>query len=546
MTRFDRLTVGNTLRGFLGFASRAGAVMFTGAGSGLWEQTRLGDGQRARSLVLQDTRRSFDQITWRRNLAFARQLYTANGELRGPVNEKATLANSGGWIPRFVGKRTARTVRNRYEEWAWNWMKVCDIRGQPYDFFTDMYLASISMDRDGEAAVIFTQNRDGNPRLQWVANHRIYSHQNIFVVTERTLPNGRENPYYGMKMNNGVVYDDAAAPVAYYVLEQSLQFTQSYQGTYVPVRSMHVNYMPDWMDQGRGVTTFSHGIKRMFDLDDIHGYLLLGIKRDAALQIVRESAAGKVNKAAEYIGAGTSPVGTAISLEEMQGGGLWDVQVGKGGYQIAPVQNPRSEAQEYIESIYTGIYQGLEWPYEFSRLSKESKGANIRVTCERINQTVHKQYQRLRNSAVRAVGYAVGTAVARGELPQGEWWACDFPKPSEITPDIWRAHQEDRENLKMGTTTLANITSRRSLHWQDDIREQRDEEQDDKMQRCEKLYLAHKQRCEASDIEPMAFEFFVQDYEQRSANPVMNNPGDNSGEDDDESKPTNKSQKGKD
>jgi hypothetical protein len=88
-----------------------------------------------------------------------------------------------------------------------------------------------------------------------------------------------------------------------------------------------------------------------------------------------------------------------------------------------------------------------------------------------------------------------------------------------MTPDIWRQHQEDRENLKMGTTTLANIAARRSLHWQEDIRVQRDEEQDDKMQRVENLYLAHKARCEKNGIEPMSFAFFVQDYEQRSPNP---------------------------
>jgi len=538
MSRFDRLNFGQTLRGFLDGASRLNAVMFTGAGSGLWEQTTLGDGQRGRSIVLQDTRRSYDWIVWRRNLAFGRQLYTNNGEIRGPVLEKAILANSGNWMPRHAGKHTPKAVANRYEEWAWNWMKVSNIRGQPYDFWTDMMLASVSKSRDGETCFIPTMNRSGDPRIQWVANHRIYSHQNIFVVTEKTNPDGTPNPYYGMKINNGVVYDEQSAPVAYFVLEESLQFTQALKGRYIPVQSMYVNYDPDWVDQGRGVTAFAHGIRRIFDLDDIHGYLLLGIKRDAALQIIRSSASGKVNKAADYITNGVSPGGNEISLEEMQGGGIWDVQVGKGEYEIAPVGNPRAESQEYIESVYVGIYQGLNWPYEYSRLSKEARGANIRVTVEKINHSVSKEFWQLNKTAVRALGYAMGVAVKRGELPQGEWWAWSFPQPAQMTADKYREFQEAREEYKLGTSSMQTILAQRG-EFIGDVREDRDEDMDDMLGRVKVLHAKYPD---------LTFREVLDLYQQRAPNLSAGVETDPNGENDsgsDETKGKPKTKKAK-
>ena len=483
-------------------------LAYTGGGSGLYEPIQLGEGQRSRPIVLQDTRRTIDQFTWRKLLAFARQLHANCGEIRGPVMEKAILANSGNWLPRHVGKLTDKKVRNQYEEWAWNWMKSCDIRGQPYDFWTDMYLASIMLDRDGEACFIPTKDAAGNPRLQWVANHRIYSHWNVMQVTE-------PGPYFGMKFNNGVVYNDTSTPVAYYILEESLQYAQAIKGVFVPAMNICVQYNPDWCDQGRGVTAYAHGIKRIFDTDDIHGYLLLGIKRDAALNIIRSSRTGRVDRAAEYIKSWMSNSGGAITVEELQGGGISDVMIAQSGeqkseYVIAPVQNPRAESQEYIESIYIGVYQGLGWPYEFSRISKEARGANIRVTVEKVNRAVNRQFNALEKLAVRGLGYGLGTAVDRGELPPGEWWAWEFPMPPEMTADKYHEFQENRENYKMGLDAIQLQCARRGLHWRDDLREMRDEDMRDKFTRVRQL---------ASEFPELTFREVLDLYETRSANP---------------------------
>jgi hypothetical protein len=228
-------------------AGKAFKSMYAGAGSGLFEQTSLSYGGRNRPIIVQDTRRTVDQLTWRKLLSYGRQLHANCGEVRGPVLERAMFAGAGGWIPQCTGKKTPKKVRDQYEDWLWKWMKVCDIRGQPYDFWTDMELASIMLDRDGEAPVAFVKNRSGLPRIQWIGNHRIYSHWGVAKVTDRN------SPYYDKWINNGVVFDDASAPIAYHVLDESLVFSQSITGKFIPRESLLVMYEPDWCDSGRGL-----------------------------------------------------------------------------------------------------------------------------------------------------------------------------------------------------------------------------------------------------------------------------------------------------
>lgn len=491
---------------FGGFVRQA-AMAFTGAGSGLWEPTLIGNQQRARSITLQDTRRSYDQITWRRMLAFARQLYTSEGTVRGPVHERATLANSGGWLPRCVGKRTTKAVRSQYEEWLWNWMKVCDIRAQPYDFWQDMELASVMLDRDGEYPWIPTFNRDHQPRVQVVAPHRIYSHISVMKVQDS------DSRYYGMKINNGVVYDEQSAPVAYFVLDESLQFSLALKGHYIPVNSMQVMYKPDWCDQGRGITCFQHGIRRIFDMDDIHGYILIGIKRDAALPIIRKSAKGGLDPGEGYLSEGVSDGGTAISLVEGQGGEYWDVQAdSKSDIVIPELNRPDANVPDYLENILIGVYQGMEWPYEYTRLSKEARGANIRVTVEKINRSVMKQFRVLHKIATRKCAFALAAAVANGELPRGEWWAIEFPTPPEMTADKWREYQEGRENYKLGTDSLQDMCARRGIHWKDDLRAQRTEDLDNLIEESKTLQAKHPE---------LTLREILDLYQQRSANPGL-------------------------
>ncbi len=499
--------------------SFGGGPSSVGGGSGMWEGTALTAQQKNRSMTLQDTPRSMDSLTWRKRLAYARQIYTNYGEVRAPILERCLLSNAGLWTPRAVGKRTAKRTRAAYEEYLDGWMRHCNVRGHPYDFWTDQLLASISLDRDGEPPVLKTLDAAGNPQVQSIANHRIYSPVGVAWV-----PDG---PYAGMRFNNGVIYNEAMRPVAYRVLDPSLQFAQSITYKDIPAETLYVTWNPDWVDEGRSAGVLAHCLRRSFDMGEIYEAMLMALKRDSKQQLLIENETGSADDAERRLHGldeddeNFNAQGDMVIFEDMDEGATRWAKSKTGTKMTAPtIDTPGPRGPEFLEVILRGEYQGLPWSYAFCRNSTEKGGADMRVEMTKVNAIVLAQFIRLHAIAKHKCSYALACEVAKGNLPPGEWWALDFPAPPEITADIWKQYKEDRENYIIGHETLQNIAARRGHLWTD-IRDQHDVEEDDKNQRVETLTVAHKERMKALDLEDEALTFreIMQSYDQRSANP---------------------------
>lgn len=506
--------------------SFGGGSTSVGGGSGQWEGTALTAQQKNRSMALQDTMRSMDALTWRKRLAYARQIYTNYGEIRAPILERCLLSNAGLWTPRAVGRGTPKKVREAYEEFLDRWMRHCNIRGHPYDFWTDQLLASISLDRDGEPPVLLTMDSAGNPQVQSIANHRIYSPVGVAWV-----PDG---PYAGMRLNNGVIYNEQSRPVAYRVLDPSLQFAQSITYKDIPAENLYVTWNPDWVDEGRSAGVLAHCIRRAFDTGEIYEAMLMAVKRDSLQWLLVENETGSADDAEERLhGRHIRPhgwdaddeylnaQGDEVVFEDLDAAGIRYAKAQTGQKLTAPTINtPGPNGPAFIEVILRGEYQGLPWSYAFCRNSTEKGGADMRVEMAKVNVIVKAQFARLWNIAKHKCSYALACEVAKGNLPPGEWYELDFPAPPEITADVWKQYQEDRENFIIGHETLQNICARRGQLWTTQ-RDQHDVEVDDELQRVEKITVAHKTRMEAADLEDEALTFreVHQNYDQRSANP---------------------------
>ena len=104
-------------------------------------------------------------------LSDARYVYTGVGQVSGAVHDKANFAVGGAWIPQYHGANEA--FREAFREVMGRWIRNADLRGQPYDFQADAWLASKSLDVDGECFIILTRSEQGSPRLQFLESQRI-------------------------------------------------------------------------------------------------------------------------------------------------------------------------------------------------------------------------------------------------------------------------------------------------------------------------------------------------------------------------------------
>lgn len=438
-------------------AAQPAAPTKTGARALVWpgpfSGTMMSRERRVRYAALNDTNKLLPQGSWRTMTAFARALYSTLGEVRGPILEKANLSVGDGWIPQFTGTDTA--WGRKAEVWLWEWMKIADVRGSPYDFHTDLRLASVALDRDGDIGVLLTENADGYPLIKLFAGHRIGS---------RTDGKVEAGPYAGLQIFNGVIFNAEGRTVAYRLLGDSEGDDRD-----VSARDLCLTFDPDWCDQARGISALYHAITALQDRQDIDDYTLQGIKAAATRALVEENESGESDS-----GSGRTNLtadASGLQVQDLLGGTIQYFKAGTGSkLSVVDDKRPSTENQAFKESLLRAAYQGLEWPYEFTRDAKEIGGANVRVVVSKINRTVKKRQAILRKLATRIAGYALSKGIKNKALPPSkEWWMWDWQMPAALTADAGRDSQAARENYKMGMGTLRDYFGSQGQWWEEQL-----------------------------------------------------------------------------
>lgn len=429
----------------------------TGARAMVWPGTFSGTmmsrERRVRYAALNDTNKVLPQGSWRTMTAFARALYSTLGEVRGPILEKANLSVGDGWIPQFTG--TDAAWGRKAENWLWEWMKIADARGAPYDFHTALRLASVAIDRDGDIGVLLTETPEKYPQIKLFAGHRIGSR------TDGKVDGGA---YVGCSIFNGVIFNSEGRTVAYRLLGDAEGDDRD-----VSARDLALTFDPDWCDQARGISSLYHAITALQDRQDIDDYTLQGIKAAATRALVEENESGEADT-----GSGRTNVtadASGLQVQDLLGGTIQYFKANTGSkLSVVDDKRPSTENQAFKESLLRAAYQGLEWPYEFTRDAKEIGGANVRVVVSKINRTVRKRQAVLRKLATRISGYAISKAINNGDLkPSKEWWMWDWQMPAALTADAGRDAQAARENYKMGMGTLRDFYGSLGQWWEEQL-----------------------------------------------------------------------------
>lgn len=125
----------------------------------------------------------------------SRLIFSNFGVPRGAIFQKADGVVGRAWEPEFKGKDT--DFGNQAKEFLKSWFSVCDVKGNLYDFKTNLWLDSAAVDRDGDVFVLLTQTKTGYPQIQHIPAHRVGTRNGVDRVERGT--------YRGLKIRNGVV-----------------------------------------------------------------------------------------------------------------------------------------------------------------------------------------------------------------------------------------------------------------------------------------------------------------------------------------------------
>jgi hypothetical protein len=404
-----------------------------------------------------DTKQDISRYTQTKLMSLGRYLYANVGFVHGAINERSCYAVGTGWVPQFVGKD--RKWGELAEVWLWDWMRICDLRAGPFDFRTDLFLASVGVDRDGDAAVVLTENELGYPLIQMIPAHRIGDNG------DGKVKGGR---FAGKEIYHGVIYGPHQRVIGYRIQGDDTHVD-------IGAESLLLMLNPEWCDQGRGITALSPVINDNVDIDDIRSFEKFAVKIYAMQTIMETNESGQAEMGDAFLDMAQS--GNKPVYEDMDGGMIRYFRANAGtGIKAFEHNRPSPNVQAFLRELMRGCYNAIEWPFELSYDASQIGGANIRMIVAKAHRSIEKRQLLLGVMARRVVGYAIAKAIKLGLLPwSDEWYQWDFQMPQRLTVDAGREAQNDREDFKMGLTTLRELYGKRGLDWMEQIDQRIDE-----------------------------------------------------------------------
>jgi len=397
-----------------------------------------------------------------RLLSIGRALYSTVGPVFGCVNEIATYSVGTAFQPIFLGKD--RAWGEQASAFLLQWMDNCDVRGQPYDLVTNLWLASVAMDRDGDVACVLTHDGDDDwPLLQFVPSHRIASRGWDVIV--------KTGPYRGLKIKAGVIYNRQGRAVALNILGDKKE-----DDAQVSMRDAALLFEPSWVDQGRGLSGMAATVREWQDADTVAHYTKEALKALASISIIEDNETGSADPSDpgfEHFSDGNGVVQTGVTVEDVAGGSIRYFRAKSGaGLKTLEHNRPSTNSQEFLKNwVLRAAFSGLGWPIEFAFDSSALNGPGVRLIIGKAARKVEARQRRLIALWLRVVPYALAKAIKSKRIPRSnEWLMWDMTLPRMLTVDYGRESAATLQELGAGTTNLSEVCGRDGRDWRDVVR----------------------------------------------------------------------------
>jgi len=405
----------------------------------------------------QGTKAAISKYDWQRSLGVSRQLYAQMGFIQGAIWQKSLYAVGNAWQPEFRGEDS--TWGDEAEEWLRDWMDVADIRGEPYDLQTDLFLDSIAFDRDGDSVMILTRDGD-EPRVQFVSAHRIGARYGTWGQDQAgwgIVPDGR---FKGSRAYNGVIFSGNGRSVAAY----SVLGDTAAEDQIIPAESAQMLYEPDWSDQGRGIPKLATCLLDWMDYQDIHHFLKRQVKQDSAQGIMHYNEEGAAEDTRDFIvGKDSGATNEDVKIEQIEGNEIMYFKaLGGGKLEAFRSDRPHPNIEAFQKRIQRGCYMAMQWFFELTDPSAIG-GANTRLIQDMARGSIRGRQKTLRKRALRAVRYAISVAMENGTLARNDsdWFKWGFTLPAEMTVDQGYSDQAEFDAIKIGAGTYSDYLAKR-------------------------------------------------------------------------------------
>lgn len=411
---------------------------------------------------------------WQILVSDSRKLYSNLGPVKGAIDDKAVFSVGRAWDARFTGSAKNKAWGDLAARWVnREWYPVADVRGGMFDFKTDLFLTSVSVDRDGEIYIFLTEAKSGFPQIQMIPAH---------MIGQRDPTGNRvdDGPYKGMQLLQGVIYNDSGMAVAYRVLGQTAEQDKDYSAL-----NLIQIFDPAWTDQVRGFPAFTHAILDLKDLRTIQGYEKMASAIASSIGLIEKNELGApdpndvmnvLRRTQTSVNQSTS-TGPTIVAQNFSGVTARFFRAGSGsGLESLKTDRPGQSWDDFMNRLIRNACVGAGWPYELTWDSSKLGGVSVRLLVARAMRTVEDRQDLLRPIARRMVGYAVAKAIKLGKLPPcDEWFEWGFSLPPRMSVDFGRDSAAELADYKFGLTNMRDILAEQGVAFEDHVAARKEE-----------------------------------------------------------------------
>lgn len=400
----------------------------------------------------------FDQLDWRTTLSASRSVVSNNGVIKYAIQQKADSAVGRAWEPEFKG--TDEDFATAAKDWLRSWFLTCDVRGNLYDFKTNINLDSVAIDRDGGVMVLLTETKTGYPQVQHIPAHRCGSRGYSKIV--------ESGKYKGLKIKNGVVQNKYGAPVAYLILGDTAADDE-----YIDSQNIVNIADPEYHDQSRGIPSTSHGINELRKSAQSKEFELMAQMMLSAHALIEYNESGGVDLDDPSVQL-TGDVGDddRLAIQTYSGGMVRHFKSNSGSKIESISHNRPGDMWDTFQDRILRETLGPIWPYELAWKKDGLNGTSIRNVQTSARCMVERRQDVLYHPMVRIIGWAISKAIKIGQLPPSDdWYRWGFTMPPKITIDPRNDSKTQIEEYKLGAVNMTGILQEKGKTHADHIRE---------------------------------------------------------------------------
>lgn len=410
---------------------------------------------------------AYDRMTL---LSASRRLYLNEDILRGATEQKAMFSIGRAWRPKFKGQDAewGEQARKWLEE---EWFKICDVRGDGFDFKTKLFLWSVGIDRDGEAFELLTETSDGYPQLQSIPAHRVRNPMESGYGEESVIKAGK---YRNAIVRDGIIYNRRGTPIAICYCDDSGNLIEQ-----ISLRDCFQICDRSWQEQGRGLPAFTPSLNALRDALQSHEWEQMAQLMMSSIGLIEKNERGgpDMNDPMNLLNEGANPSagGPGVVVESYAAGQVRYFRSGSGsGLETIHNDRPGDAWESFHDRIIRKALVGIGWPYSLWKPS--GQGTAERHEMEKAQAACEDRQDLMAPYALRVIGWAISKAVKIGILPPSpDWNSWELTYPRKLTIDKGRSEKGDIEMYRAGMHNQRDILGQYGRDWREHIRERAEE-----------------------------------------------------------------------